>query len=132
MHKIEIGAKRVERIVVSAEMAIDFLKLADARVLSTPQMILYMEQSSRNNAVRFLADGFDTVGTKVNVSHLKSAPLGSAVTFTSEIMSVTDKRVEFYVSAATDTELIGEGTHERAIIDKAKFAERNAAKMKTS
>jgi fluoroacetyl-CoA thioesterase len=131
MHKIEIGAKKIDRIVVSAEMAIDFLKLADARVLSTPQMILYMEQSSRNNAVRFLEDGFDTVGTKVNVSHLRSAPLGSEVSFTSEITSATDKRIEFAVTAATDTEVIGEGTHERAIIDKAKFAARNAAKMKS-
>ena len=131
MHNIEIGAKTVERIVVSADMVIDFLKLADARVLSTPQMILFMERVSRNNAIRFLAEGFDTVGTKVNVSHLKSAPLGSEVTFTSEIASATDKRVEFRVTAATDTQLIGEGTHERAIIDKARFAAGNAAKMKT-
>ena len=116
---------------MSAEMVIDFLKLSDARVLSTPQMILFMERVSRNNAIRFLADGFDTVGTKVNVSHLKSAPLGSEVTFTSEVISATDKRVEFHVTAATDTQIIGEGTHERAIIDKARFAAGNAAKMKT-
>jgi fluoroacetyl-CoA thioesterase len=130
VHNIEIGAKREDRVVVSEEMTISFLQLADARVLSTPQMILYMEQASRNNVVRFLDGGFDTVGTKVNVNHLKSAPLGSVVVFTSEIKSATDRRVEFLVTAKTDTEVIGDGTHERAIIDKTKFAARNAAKMK--
>jgi predicted thioesterase len=59
---------------------------------------------------------------------LVTAPIGSLVTFTSEITAVDDRRVQFQVTARTEDELIGEGTHERTIINIAKFASRLAAK----
>ncbi len=128
MHNIRVGAKQEERLLVTAEVAINFLGLETARVLSTPQMIRYMEWTSRNAVQPFLEAGYDTVGTKVNISHLAAAPIGSVVTFTSEITAVEDRRVEFRVTAKDETELIGEGTHERTIINVAKFATRLAAK----
>lgn len=128
MHNIRVGAKQEERLLVTAEVAINFLGLDNARVLSTPQMIRYMEWTSRNTVQPFLETGYDTVGTKVNISHLAAAPIGSVVTFTSEITAVEDRRVEFRVTAKDETELIGEGTHERTIINVAKFATRLAAK----
>jgi predicted thioesterase len=75
-----------------------------------------------------LDEGYDTVGTHVNVSHLAAAPIGSVVIFTSEIITVRDRRVEFRVSARTEEEVVGEGTHERGIINVAKFATRLAEK----
>jgi fluoroacetyl-CoA thioesterase len=91
-------------------------------------MILYMERVSRNTLFACLEPGFDSVGTKVNVSHLKAAPIGAAVTFTTEITAVDDRRVEFHVVASSEGEAIGEGTHERTIIDVARFAARLAEK----
>ena len=129
MHNILVGTKREERLLVTTEVAINFLGLEDARVLATPQMIRYMEWTSRNNVLPSLEAGYDTVGTHVNVSHLAAAPIGSVVTFASEITSVQDRRVEFRVTARTEEELIGEGTHERAIINVAKFATRLAEKV---
>jgi predicted thioesterase len=129
MHNIVVGTKREERLLVTTEVAIKFLGLEDARVLATPQMIRYMEWTSRNNVLPSLEAGYDTVGTHVNVSHLAAAPIGSVVTFASEITSVQDRRVEFRVSARTEEELIGEGTHERGIINVAKFAARLAEKV---
>lgn len=128
MHNIGIGTKGEERLLVTTEVAISFLELADARVLATPEMIRYMERTSRNVVLPLLEPGHDTVGTHVNVHHLAAAPMGSVVTFTSEIVGVEDRRVEFRVTARTEQELIGEGTHQRAIIDVAKFATRLAAK----
>jgi len=130
MHNIDIGTKREERLLVTSDVAIGFLELADARVLATPELIRYMERTSRNAVLPFLEPGHDTVGTHVDVSHLAAAPIGSVVTFTSEITSVQDRRVQFHVTARTEEELIGEGTHERAIINVAKFATRLAAKRK--
>jgi len=128
MHNIKIGAKREDQLLVTAEVAISFLELDDARVLATPQMIRYMEWTSRNLVRPMLADGYDTVGTHVNVAHLAAAPIGSVVTFTSEITAVDDRRVEFRVSATSEAELIGEGTHQRTIINIARFAARLAEK----
>ena len=129
MHNIIIGTKHEERLLVTSEVAISFLGLDDARVLATPQMIRYMEWTSRNLVLPMLDEGYDTVGTHVNVSHLAAAPIGSVVTFTSEIIAVRDRRVEFRVAARSEDELIGEGTHERGIINVAKFATRLAEKM---
>jgi fluoroacetyl-CoA thioesterase len=129
MHNIITGTKHEERILVTSEVAISFLGLDDARVLATPQMIRYMEWTSRNLVLPMLDEGYDTVGTHVNVSHVAAAPIGSVVTFTSEIIAVRDRRVEFRVAARSEDELIGEGTHERGIINVTKFATRLAEKM---
>src|ERR1035441_20920 len=117
MHHITIGMKREVRLLVTSEEAIDFLGLADARVLSTPHLIGYMERTSRDTVLPSLETGYDTVGTKVAISHLAAAPIGSVITFTSEITAVQDRRVKFNVTARTEEELIGEGMHERAIIN---------------
>ena len=93
MHNIIIGTKHEEPILVTSEVAISFLGLEDARVLATPQMIRYMEWTSRNLVLPMLDKGHDTVGTHVNVSHVAAAPIGSVVTFTSEIIAASDRRV---------------------------------------
>jgi predicted thioesterase len=77
-----------------------------------------------------LEPGYDTVGTHVNVTHLAAAPIGAVVTFRAEVTGVEDRRVQFRVEARDEQEKIGEGTHERAIINVAKFATRLAAKKK--
>jgi fluoroacetyl-CoA thioesterase len=128
MHNITIGTKREERLLVTSDVAINFLEIAEARVLATPEMIRYMERTSRNLLKPLLEAGYDSLGTHVNVSHLAAAPMGSVVIFTAEITTVHDRRVEFRVTAKNEEEVVGEGTHERAIINVAKFATRMAAK----
>jgi fluoroacetyl-CoA thioesterase len=128
MAQIPIGARGEERILVTSEVAIDFLGMEGARVLSTPHMIGWMERTCRNTVLPLLDPGYDTVGTHVNVAHLAAAPLGMAVKFTAEVTAVNDRRIEFRVEAWDEKEKIGEGSHERAIINVAKFATRLAAK----
>jgi predicted thioesterase len=130
MHNIKIGATLEHKLLVTADVAISFLEMEEARVLATPQMIRYMEWTSRNLVLPLLETGYDTVGTKVNISHLAAAPIGSVVTFSSEIIALEERRVLFQVRAKAEEELIGEGTHERAIINVAKFATRLAEKSK--
>jgi predicted thioesterase len=69
-------------------------------------------------------DAEDTVGTQVSVRHLAASPLGSDVHFEAEVIRVAGRRVEFQVRAWDAGGTIGEGTHERAIIDVARFAEK--------
>jgi predicted thioesterase len=128
MHNIRVGAKQEQRLTVTADLAIDFLGLENTRVLSTPEMIRHMEWACRNAVLTFLEAGYDTLGTMVAVSHLATAPIGSVITFAAKVTAVRDRRVEFHVTARNGQELIGDGTHERTIINVAKFAARLAEK----
>ncbi len=128
MHNVKTGVRREEELQVTGEVSIDFLGLEGARVLSTPHMIGYMERTCRNAVLPLLEPGYDTVGTRVDVSHLAAAPIGSQVTFAAEIVGAVDRRVQFRVEARTGNEKIGEGTHERAIINVERFAARLAEK----
>ena len=128
MASIPIGARHEEKRLVTNENAISFLGMEGARVFSTPQMIGLMEWTCRNAVLPYLDPGHDTVGTHVNVAHLAAAPIGMVVRCAAEITAVADRRVTFKVEAWDEKEKIGEGTHERAIINIAKFATRLAAK----
>lgn len=103
------------------EHAISFLGAGGARVLSTPQMILMMERTCRDLVFPTLEPGQDTVGTHVNVYHRKAAPMGATVDFHAEITGTVKRRVQFNVRALMGDVVIGEGTHERAIIDVKQF-----------
>ena len=125
---IPVGAKREQKILVTSEVAINFLGLEGARVLSTPNMIGFMEMTCRNLLMEYVEQGYDSVGTHVNVKHLAAAPMGMTVTFRAEVIGVDERRVNFRVEAEDEKEKIGEGTHERTIINVQRFATRLAAK----
>lgn len=117
MAEYHIGAKREETLQVASENAITFLGTEGPRVLSTPQMILHMERVSRNLILPMLDPGHDTLGTHVNVAHRSGAPIGSTVVFSSELLAVNERRAEFRVEARRGEKIVGEGTHQRAIVD---------------
>jgi fluoroacetyl-CoA thioesterase len=124
MASYEIGAKREEILQVGNDHSITFLGPEGARVLSTPQMILFMERACRNLILPMVDPGHDTLGTHVNVSHSSAAPMGSTVVFTAELLAVNDRQVEFRVEARRGEKVVGEGTHQRTIIEIARFAEK--------
>src|SRR6516164_5845306 len=117
MANIPVGTKGEQKLLVTSEVAINFLGLEGARVLSTPHMIGFMERTCRDAVLPLLDPGYDTVGTHVNVAHLAAAPMGSPVTFCVEVIGVDGRRLEFRVQAATEQETLGEGTHQRTIIN---------------
>ena len=130
MPNIPVGTRGEQKLLVTSEVAINFLGMEGARVLSTPHMIGFMERTCRDTVLPLLDPGYDTVGTHVNVAHLAAAPMGMSVTFQAEVLEVNERRIQFRVEAWDEKEKIGEGTHERAIINIAKFATRLAEKKK--
>lgn len=122
--RIPIGAKGEFSLVVTSNFAISFLGMEEARVLATPWLIAHLEMVSRDTVKPYLLDGFDTVGTQVNVSHLAATPMGSTARFRAEVTGVADRRVTFRVEAWDEKDKIAEGTHERGIINVARFAAR--------
>jgi len=130
MAEIPVGTKGESQLLVTSENAINFLGMEGARVLSTPRMIGQMEWTCRQSVQPLLEAGHDTVGTHVNVAHLAAAPLGMTVRFTAEVIGVEGRRIRFRVEAWDEKEKIGEGTHERTVINVAKFATRLAGKLR--
>jgi fluoroacetyl-CoA thioesterase len=115
-------------LLVTTDVAVSFLGMEEARVLGTPWMILHMEITARNTVKPLLLDGQDTVGTQVNVRHLAATPIGMLVRLYAEVLSVDGQRILFKVEAHDEKEKIGEGTHERFIVDVGRFATRLQAK----
>src|SRR5574341_857380 len=113
MPNIPIGATHEQKLLVTNEVAVDFLGTEASRVLATPWMIAYMEMTARNGILPYLEPGYDSVGTHVDVRHLAATPVGMQVTFRSEVTEVDDRRVTLKVEAWDETEKIGEGIHER-------------------
>lgn len=126
--EIPIGARREEGLLVTPEVAINFLGVDTARVLSTPHLIGFLEMTSRNLIKEYVGPGEDSVGTLVNVRHLAATPIGMRVRLEAEVVAVDGRRVVCRVAAWDEREKIGEGTHERVVVEVARFAQRVQAK----
>ena len=128
MSEIPIGTSGESDLLVTDDVAMDFLGPTTARVLGTPYLIVNLEFAARNAVKPLLDDGFDTVGTHVDVRHLAATPIGMHVRFRAEVIGVEDRKVRFKVEAFDDKEKVAEGMHERFIINVARFAAKLQAK----
>ena len=129
--KINNGATKERKIRVNAGQTTSFLWEGE-NVFSTPSMISEMEETCRLLLKeQFLQDEeWDSVGTLVNIRHLKATPVGAEIYLKAKVVKVHDRKVTFEVDAADKIEKIGEGLHERAIINVPDFRERFNTKLK--
>ena len=93
-------------------------------VLSTPAMVAFMEQTAMKAVEACLNEGEGTVGTEINIKHLKATWVGKSITCTAILKEVNGRRLLFHVEASDDTGKIGEGLHERFIIENERFMEK--------
>jgi fluoroacetyl-CoA thioesterase len=122
--QIPLGAKGHVDLLVTSDVAIDFLGVEEARVLSTPNVVLHLEMAARNAIKPLLDEGWDSVGAAVEMKHLAATPLGMHVRFGAVVTAVNDRRITFHVQAHDEKEKIAEGTHERFLVNIARFAAR--------
>ncbi len=109
--------------VTTEEMGVKHLGTGVRSVFSTPSMIGLMERTSIHLIKPYLEEGEGSVGAKVNISHLAATAIGMKVRATSTVKEINGRRIVFAVECYNEKEKIGEGTHERAIINIKKFAE---------
>ncbi len=95
-------------------------------VFGTPMMIALMENAAWRAVADALDEGQVTVGTHVNVSHLAATPLGQKARATAELIEIDGRRLVFRVEAYDERQKIGEGQHERFIVDLQRFLSRVA------
>lgn len=130
MQTMPIGARGSFTLVVAPDhLANRFKDAMLPPVLATPVMIMVMENAALNAMKPYLAAGESALGTRVDVRHLAATPVGRLVTGEAEIIKVDGRRLEFTIRALDGTEVIGTGTHERMIIDLARFSERLKSKL---
>jgi fluoroacetyl-CoA thioesterase len=132
MRDIPVGAKGTYVLkVMPAHLANQFKDISLPPVFATPMMVTVMENAALNAVREYLDPGEACVGTVVNVRHLAATPVGQAVTAVATVTKVDGRRIEFTVSARDETEEIGNGTHERMVVDMARVAKRLDAKKPT-
>jgi len=90
-------------------------------VFATPAMIGLMEATAQESVMPFLKEGYITLGTEVNVKHVKATPVGMDVECLSELIEVDDRKLVFSVKAYDNDGEIGNGTHTRFIVNSEKF-----------
>lgn len=129
MTAIPLGAKGSFSMVVAPEhLASRFKDPTLPPVLATPIMILFMENAALNAIRDYLRPGESALGTVVNVRHLAATPAGQRVTAEAVVTGLDGRRIVFAVTARDETQEIGGGIHERALVDLHRLEQRLEAK----
>lgn len=118
---LEIGIKGRQETVVEDSMLSTNVGSGCVKVFATPMMIALIEKTATLSVEPYLETGQSTVGTLVNVSHQAATPLGMKVYAESELVAIDRRRLTFKVAAYDEKGLIGEGMHERFVIDIEQF-----------
>lgn len=128
MRQPPIGTKGSYEFVVRRDQLAGSLEPSLPPVLATCFMSLALEMAAMDAIKPYLEAGEMTVGAVVNVSHTAATPEGWRVRAEAEVTAADSRRVEFKVRAFDEKDEIGGGTHTRAMVARAKFDERFAAK----
>ena len=128
---VTIGTTKIRDVKTSSNQTTSFLWEGE-NVLSTPSLISEMEETCRLLLKDFVLKEkeWDSVGTIVDIKHIATTPVGSTIRLKAIVESVNNRRVMFNVEAFDDIEKIGEGKHERFIINVAKFKSKFEEKKK--
>ena len=121
---MEPGITGTQTITVTEELTAQALGSGGLPVYATPAMIALMENTASRSVAKELAEGQGTVGTLIQVSHVSATPVGMEVTCETKLTEVDRKRLVFEVKAYDAAGLIGEGIHERFIIENERFLSR--------
>ena len=125
----EVGMKAEQSFLVGEEDSAGHVGSGSLRVLATPSMIMFMERTARIFMDDQLSQNQTSVGVHVDISHLAATPVGMQVYVTCEIAAVNGRRVDFKIEIRDEVEKIGEGSHQRYVIDKERFLNRLEAKI---
>lgn len=126
---LEVGITGSNEIIVTEELTAEKVGSGLLPVYATPQMIALMENTASTSVEKYLDEGAGTVGTKIDVAHVSATPVGMKVKCETKLIEIDRKKLVFEVKAYDEAGLIGEGTHERFIIDNEKFLAKANGKL---
>jgi len=130
--KVVTGLRGSATLVVKEEHTAPSIGSGKVRVLATPVMINLIEAAALAAVEHLLPAGYQSLGTHLDVRHIAATPVGMRVTATAEVTRVEGRTVDFRVEARDEKDLIGDGTHQRVVVNVAKFDQRVQRKLQNS
>lgn len=121
MDALKPGLRGRAELVVGEEHTAPRVGSGRVRVLATPVMINLFEAAALDAVERLLPPGHQSLGTVLNVRHIAATPVGMRVTAVAEVTGVEGRTIRFQLEARDEKDLIGDGTHERVVVNVAKF-----------
>ncbi len=126
---LRTGIKGKKEITVTKELTARSMGSGELEVFATPAMIALIEETAWRSVAPELAPGEGTVGTKLDVAHISATPVGLKVTCETEVTLVDRKRIVFQATVFDEAGKIGEGTHERFVVQNDRFLSKANGKL---
>lgn len=129
LSKLHVGMRGSANLLVAAEHTAPRVGSGRVSVLATPVMINLFEAAALAAIEDVLPAGFQSLGTHLDVRHFAATPVGMQVIATADVVAIDGRTVSFRVEARDASEIIGDGTHQRVIVNVARFDERVQKKL---
>ena len=130
LSKVKPGLVGTAELVVGEEHTAPRVGSGRVPVLATPVMINLIEAASLKAAEHLLPAGHQSLGTRLDVKHYAATPVGMKIKATAEVVKVEGRLIYFVVRAEDEKEPIGDGTHERVVVNVERFDKRVQRKLK--
>lgn len=127
--QLRAGMVFEKTMIVSEAVAARHLAGKGVSVLSTPELVRFVEECALEGVLPSLQPNQNTVGTRVDVRHMAATPMGMKVTARCTLVEIDRRRLAFTVEVHDELEKVGEGTHERFIVDGERHQQRIAEKL---
>lgn len=127
---LRVGLTLTTDYLLKKEHAAEHVGSGELEVLSTPSMIAFMEKTARECVKPKLPEGYVTVGSRINIRHLSPVPTREELKVTAQLTGIHGRRLTFKVKAEWRNEVIGEGQHERFIVNREKFLQKLEEKIR--
>jgi fluoroacetyl-CoA thioesterase len=123
------GLQGEAKLIVAEQHTAPRVGSGRVHVLATPVMINLIEAAALAAVEQLLPPGYQSLGTVLNIRHIAATPVGMRVTACVQLKQVEGRTLRFVVSCVDEKDLIGDGTHERVVVNVAKFDERVQRKL---
>lgn len=118
---LKTGIKGRQEVLVTEDNSANAFGSGLLEVFATPAMAALIEKTAWMSVNPYMNDGEGTVGTVLNIRHLAATPSGMTVYCESELIEVDGRRLLFHVDVYDSKGKVGEGEHERFVINNEKF-----------
>jgi fluoroacetyl-CoA thioesterase len=132
LSRVTPGLTGTKEIVVGPEHTAPFVGSGRIAVLATPVMINLIEAAALAAVEHLLPAGHQSLGIKLDVSHVAATPVGLRVTAAAEVIAIEGRTITFRVEARDEIEIIGDGSHQRVVVSVERFDERVQRKVRAA
>ena len=129
LSRVTIGQKGSAEILVGEEHTAPRVGSGRVHVLATPVMINVMEAAALAAVEHLLPEGYQSLGTHLDVGHYAATPVGMRLRATAEVTRIDGRKIEFHVEAHDEKERVGDGTHVRVVVNVERFDQRVQRKL---